>query len=325
MFLNVAENIRDLEPISILGDKLVIMSWNDSSKLKIDELWKEISLYHPSNPFFALLDNKPTPRMWDFVPIILTTKSYVAEDAKSNAEDRFDILRAILNLSALRESVTFYRSEPKQYSIFLPTPVLGLFDLKGNLVTPFRTVEKLARTDYNKSVLKDTWLSYARKLLLLFEQEVKSSSTEHHILGVLRLYQQAIDMSSTGSAFLGMWQVLESAVTFGKENVDNQEIASRVCMLVGLDPLFRNGLKLFTEMRNDYVHNGNFVQEGDDLLPTLKLIAESCIFRLLYLAKEFHTVQELRAYLQYYSLGDSDLSRTINVIASIQKTRASGH
>ena len=322
MFLNVGENIHDLEPISILGDKLIIKTWNDLSTFRTEELWKEISLNYPSNPIFAFLGNKQRPRTWVFSPILLTAKSYVAEDAKSIAEDRFDILRAILNLSGLRESVTFYRSEPKQYSIFLPTPVLGLFDMKGNLVAPFRAVDKLDPDDYKKSPLKDTWLSSARRMLPLFEQEVKSSSIEHHILGVLRLYQQAIDLSSTESAFLGMWQVLESAVTFGSENISNQEIASRVCELVGLDPLFRNGLKLFTEMRNDYVHNGNFVQEGDDLLPTLKLIAENCIIRLISLVADFHTSQELRVYLQYYPLGDNELSRTMNVIAAIQKTRA---
>jgi hypothetical protein len=322
MFLNVDDSIRELEPILILGDQIVIKKWNELVELKTDDLYKEITLHRPLNPLFVSLDNKYLPRSSHFLPIMFTTQSYFPDDGAKIAEDRFDILRAIINLAALSESVTFFRSEKKQDSIFLPTPVLGVFDTNGRLVQPRCLFDYFDRSDYAKTTLKDPWLSTSRRLLSLFKGELKSSSIEHHILGLLRLYQQAVDTTSPAPAFLAMWQVLESAVTFENEHINNQEINSRVDALLNLNPILKNSLKLFTNMRNDYVHDGIFDQDGFDLFPTLKLIAENCIFRMVELANQFSTINELHDYLIYNSLGETELNRRMKVIEFIKKIRA---
>ena len=280
MFLNVDESIRSLEPISILGDVLSVKSWNELSPLRVDDLWKEKHLMGRSNAIFATVENKLVPRSWDFMPVLLSLKSYGPEAAVYLASDRFDVLRAILNMSVLRGHITFF-SEPKQLSVFLPTPVFGVFKSDGTMVSSYRTTEKYDYHDYRKSTIEDAWLPKAKSLLPFFEQELKYPSTSQHVLGLMRLYQAAIDLNSTSSAFLGMWQVLESAVTFGKENIRQSELVSRVSTLLNMDSMFQHSLKVLKETRNQLAHNGEFDEDDDDLLRILKLIADVCVSTLI--------------------------------------------
>jgi hypothetical protein len=116
-----------------------------------------------------------------------------------------------------------------------------------------------------------------------------------------------------------MCQVIESAVTFKNENSRQEEIIRRVATLVELDPMFQDGLGAFTGMQNQLVHDGEFIENGEEPLQMLKLLAEACISRLIWLEKKFTNVDEIRPYLEYNRLSEAELSRKINVVNAIHK------
>lgn len=321
MFLNLdRSDIQDLEPISILGDKIILKQWNDLSPLKTDDLWQRIRSSDPSNPIWLQLGQyKRLPNTFDLLPVLLDVETYGPEAAVTVANDRLDVLRAILNMSALLGSFIYFRSEPKHLSAILPTPIYAIFDFSGNLVDTYYTIE---RYDYKKTRIQDTQLSNIKYLLPIFDHDLTYPDTEHHVLGLMRLYQAALDIGSPRLAYLPMWQVLESAVTFRGERLDTKKIRSRVSNLFKIDPLFEDALKVLADLRNELAHSGEFLERGDDAFFTLKLFADECIRRLLALAKDFPTVHELRDYITYATLGDGVLARKKKVISSIQQHRA---
>lgn len=326
MFLNIdRRDIEQIEPISVLGDNVPLKRWGQLSFLSTDELWKEVELLSRTNSVLQGRDQGDLlPKKSIFQPVLFDVETYGPEAAVAIAEDRLDILRAILNTSMVLGRFTYFRSEPKHLSAVLPSPIYGVFDSSGNLVWPYYTIE---RYDYRKARIRDKQLSSAEHLLRIFSQPLEYPSTNHQVLGLLRLYQDALDITLPRQAYFAMWQVVESAVTFnkeGREGLSPRDVVGRVSTLTGQDPFpfFRDALRLLADLRNDLVHSGEFLERGDDALFMLKLVADTCIMRLLSLAKDFSTIEELKEYISLVSLGDSDLARKETVISLIQEYRA---
>jgi hypothetical protein len=317
MFLNVRHHdIQELEPILILDTEIVLEKWNRLSHLQTGKLWQQISYSGRSSPilYHSTDRKKPIPKIGEFCPVIFEVETYGPEAAVTVAQERLDIFRSILNLSSILGRVTV-RSEPKYLSSVLPTPIYGIFDHSGNLVTNYYTVEKY---DYRKVSISEEQQVNVRRLLSIFDHPLKYPDTGYHILGIISLYQEALDISSQRSAYLAMWRVLESSVTFGGERVTQRDVIRRIATLIDINPLFRDTLALLAELRNDLVHSGKFLEKGDDALATLKLITDTCLMRLLSLAHDLPNVNELREYLQLAPRGASDLARKERVISFIQ-------
>ena len=323
MFLNVdRSDILNLEPISILGDRIVLKQWDELDPLKVDDLWQQVWSRDRTNPiFWQTGQNEPVPHIGTFRPVLLEVETYGPEAALAIASDRLDILRSILNMSAILGVFTYFRAEPKSLSSILPTPIYGIFDSFGNLVSTYITIEKY---DYQIARIRgkhEKYLSNAKYLLSIFDHELKHPDTHHHILRLIRLYQGALDIVSPWPAYLAMWQVLESAVTLRGERVANETLRKRISSLTQLDPLSQDALNLLDGIRNELVHAGVFLEESDDAFFTLKLIADKCIVELLNRATDFSTVNDLREYFTYATCCNAVLDRKKQVISTIQKHR----
>jgi hypothetical protein len=320
MFLNLDyQDIQELEPISVLGDKILLKQWGELSALRTNDLWRRIQFWDRSNPILLRIDQKgAVPNLTVFQPVLFDMETYGPEAAVAMASDRLDILRAILNISSLLGGFTYVRSVPKHLSTVLPTPIYGIFDISGGLVSTYYTIEEYR---YTKAKIDARQLSNAKYLLPLFAHNIRYPDTYHHILGLMRLYQDAIDISSPRPAYLAMWQVLEAAVTLGQEKVPHREIVPRVSALLQIDPLFQDAVKLLADLRNDLVHSGKFLARGDNAFFTLKLIVDDCLHRLFALARDFPTVHKLRDYVEHITLSDSALERRRKVVSTIQQHR----
>jgi hypothetical protein len=320
MFLNLDRRaLKELEPIFILGDEITLVEWDELSHLKVNDLWHEVAVFARSNPILLRVDSeKPIPRMTVFQPVLVTLTTYGPEAAVATASDRLDILRAILNMSSLLGKFTYFRSKPSHLSSILPSPIYGTFDDSGQLVITYYTTEKYV---YTRSTIKEQQFANVQYLLPFFAKHVQYPDTYHHIAGLMRLYQDALDINLPRPAFLAMWQVLESAVRFRQEKTPQREIASRVSALIEPDPILHDALKLLTNLRNDMVHSGEFLERGDATFFTLKLIADACLSRLVALANGFPTVHSLCDYIENVTLGDSALKRKMEVLSTIQQHR----
>ena len=300
MFLNLyREDLSKIEPISILGDEIIVKGWNELSFLNIDELWEQVKFHLWSNPIVLdIKDEKLIPKASLFQPVLLTVDAYDSDDALAIASDRLNIFRAILNISDLYSRFTHFRPYHKPISIVFSSPIYATFDQSGRFVEVYQLIEKY---DYNRKKLTEKQFSGLKFFLPFFEQELNYPQITHHVLKLLRLYQDATDASFPSSAFLTMWQVLETAVTFKDEEdggLKQVEIVARISRLLNLDnSLFRNALNTCRDLRNDLAHQGQYVEDGDQAFFALKLIAESCIGRLLALSKDLETIHDIREYL----------------------------
>ena len=82
-------------------------------------------------------------------------------------------------------------------------------------------------------------------------------------------------------------------------------------------------IEIIIDKRNRLVHSGKFLEDGDRIFFILKLITDSIIRRFIYLADRYPTLPELKDYVSFSSLGDSDLARKQAVIEKITKERKS--
>ena len=321
MFLNVREeSLNGLKSIDILGNSLNFIKWNDVNKLDMVGLWKEVRSYKRYCPILMKLPYKykPQPNTDIFTPISMRIAAHNPEIAVELASERLDTLRSIFNTSSIIGSYTYFRSTPKPLSKILPTPIYIIFN-KGRHVETYYTIESF---DYKAEKINIKRKKSIEFLLTKFAKSPIPDSMWHHILKILNQYQKALDTNLPEAAYLAMWQVLENSIRFRKENIKNQEIRSRISILLGLDPLVQEILTILADKRNDFVHFGESIKYDDQTFFILKMITDSVIYELINLAKKFTTLPEVKEYLSLSSLGKNDLQRKIDVIKIIKESRS---
>ncbi len=321
MFINLDETtLVGMKNIRILGDQLKILPWKNLVNLKNESEWKKLWFLDPKNPIFLKTEtNNPLPRYSSFTPIEIVVKTYDTGAALSEASDRFDLFRAIINLSSLIGNFVYMRSQPTHLSKILPTPIYLIYE-NEKLLQVFRTAEKYR---YKKAKLKNAQKKNIDYFLPFFIPPTDPSSSLQHIIGILRLYQDSLDSDIVRIAYLSMWQVVESSVTFKNENIKQDKVVSRIITLTDPEPLYKKILVQLMHVRNRLVHSGDFLDLSDRLFFLLKLFGDTCIYALFKLSQEYKTSAELQEYFRLFSAPDTELKRKASVITKIQKTRGS--
>jgi hypothetical protein len=321
MFINLDEKeLARFEPLHILGDQLDVSSWQDVGPLSDEPEWQRLWFQDRSNPIFWPADReKPMPNFNVFTPVSIRVRTFDEGAAVSMASDRFDVLRAIINISALLGRFSYFRSRPSHLSLVLPTPIYLIGGDEG-VTDIWFTVEKY---QYKKAKLKQDLHRNIEYLLPIFADEIEESSSHQHLLGIMRLYQDAVDSTHTRPAYLSMWQVVESAVSFPGERLRQSDVISRVATLTKIDPLYKSALDLLKDIRNSLVHSGEFLDRSDDLFFTLKIIADECILRLISLCREYPTLSQLKEYLRCASTNTAELEDKSTVLSKLLQQRDS--
>jgi len=320
MFLNVdTESISEFNEIEILGDKLRFISWQDLSRLNIKNLWSEVKFHKPETPILWIDRNEkePLPNIIVFSPVVIEINTYDSDGAVELAVDRIDILRGILNISYVLGRYTYFRSQPEALSKILPSPIYVSFDKEGNR-NIFYTTESFK---YKQEKITNEQKSSIQFLLSKICEEPKPNSTWAYILNILRLYQKALDTSIAEVSYLTMWQVLENSINLGEKSLKNRDIHARIKVLVKLDPISLEILDILFDKRNEFVHSGKYLQEGDRLFFILKFITDFVIRSLISLADKYPTLIELKEYVAFHTLSNSDLERKKLVIEKIIEKR----
>lgn len=323
MFLNVdTSTISEFAQVNLLGETLSLISWNDVHGMDTSDLWQEVKFQDRNNPLLWDIPdlNKPAPDVVLFTPFLFVTKTYGPEAAVEIASNRMDLFRAILNIPSSLGKYTYFRSQPKALSEILPSPIYVIFDEHGKKKSVYYTIEKY---EYKQKKIPNDRISSIQFLLSKITIDHAANSTWNYLINILRLYQKAIDTTTTEAAFLTMWQVLENCIGLGEELTRNRDIQSRLSVFLQADPITLEMIDIIIEKRNKFVHSGKFLEDGDRIFFILKLITDSIIRRFIYLADRYPTLPELKDYVSFSSLGDSDLARKQAVIVKIAEERKS--
>jgi len=323
MFLNVdPSTISEFAQVNLLGETLSLISWNDVNGMDTSDLWQEVKFQDRNNPLLWDIPdlNKPAPDAVLFTPFLFVTKTYGPEAAVEIASNRMDLFRAILNVPSSLGQYTLFRSQPKALSEILPSPIYVIFDEHGKRKSIYFTIEKY---EYKQKKIPNDRISSIQFLLSKTTVDHAVNSTWNYLINILRLYQKALDTTTTEAAFLTMWQVLENCIGLGEELTRNRDIQSRLSVFLQADPITLEMIEIIIDKRNRLVHSGKFLEDGDRIFFILKLITDSIIRRFIYLADRYPTLPELKDYVSFSSLGDSDLARKQAVIEKITEERKS--
>lgn len=323
MFLNVdPSTIIEFSQVNLLGETLSLISWNDITEMDTSGLWQEVKSQDRKSPILRDIPDliAPAPDVVLFTPFLFVTKTYGAEAAVEIASNQMDLFRAILNIPSSLGKYTYFRSQPKALSEILPSPIYVIFDENRVKKSVYYTIEKY---EYKQVKIPNDRLSSIRFLLTKLTTDLSANSTWNYLISILRLYQKALDTTTTEAAFLTMWQVLENCIGLGEELTRNRDIQSRISVILQADPITLEMIDIIIEKRNKLVHSGRFLEDGDRLFFTLKLITDSIIRRFIYLADRYPTLPELKDYISFTSLGDGDLERKQTVIERIIEERKS--
>jgi len=323
MFLNVdPSTISEFAQVNLLGETLSLISWNDVNGMDTSDLWQEVKFQDRNNPLLWDIPDliKPAPDEVLLTPFLFVTKTYAPEAAVEIASNRMDLFRAILNVPSSLGQYTLFRSQPKALSEFLPSPIYVIFDEHEKRKSIYFTIEKY---EYKQKKIPNDRISSIRFLLSKITVDHATNSTWNYLINILRLYQKALDTTTTEAAFLTMWQVLENCIGLGEELTRNRDIQSRLSVFLQADPITLEMIDIIIDKRNRLVHSGKFLEDGDRIFFILKLITDSIIRRFIYLADRYPTLPELKDYVSFSSLGDSDLARKQAVIEKITEERKS--
>jgi len=323
MFLNVdPSTISKFAQVNLLGETLLLISWNDVNEMDTSGLWQEVKFQNRNNPLLWDIPDliEPAPDVVLFTPISFVTKTYGPEAAVEIASNRMDLFRAILNIPSSLGKYTHFRSQPKALSEILPSPIYVIFDEHGKRKSVYYTIEKY---EYKQKKIPNDRISSIQFLLSKITADHAANSTWNYLINILRLYQKALDTTTTEAAFLTMWQVLENCIGLGEELTRNRDIQSRLSLWLQADPITLEMIEIIIDKRNKLVHSGKFLEDGDRIFFILKLITDSIIRRFIYLADRYPTLPELKDYVSLTSLGDGDLERKQTVIFKITEERKS--
>ena len=317
LFLNL-DRYRSFEfrSVDIRGDTLRLPGWDELDHLDTGDLWERIGQLDRKNAVIRIDDGHTYPQTWHLTPVTVSLESYDADAAVAIAAERFDVLRAALNLSSLIGKMTMFETGRRRaFSKFLPSPAYGVFDGRGGLLVPYFTTEQY---QYRRQTVTQGHHDSAEMVLKIINGAVEGS-TGMLLLRLLRLYQQALDLADSRATYLGLWQVLEGVKPDSRMSRVNVE--STIKALINLDPLMQDVLDSLAKRRHELVHSGVFPDEPTQLVSILKIFVETALVAIQDLTKSLHTEAELREYITHSTLGDSTLESRKRVIEFVQSQR----
>lgn len=320
MFLNLDyRSATKFKDISLIHDSIEFISWERFSEFDVNSLWKQLEFERRSKIILSKTDDSFYPKTLTFTPIVLEISSYDIEAAIDFANEKIDLLRSFINASFSLLQYTIFRSEPKELSKILPTPFYAVFDEDKKFIKVYHTIEKYS---YSNVKIPPNRMKFIDHLFDIYSNQKSDNDLYSYLISVLRQYQRALDMVHPETAYLAMWRVLEYSVSFGEEGIKNDQIKSRIKILINPNQYQKDVLTLVTDQRNSLVHSGIFPEKSDNIYFILKDIVDHIIYRLILLSYEFDSIIELRQYLRFAERGDTDLLRTKNVIEKILESRS---
>lgn len=323
VFLNLdPARFRAISPLEVRDHLLHFPAWNELGNLDTAKLWEVAQTRSLVNgqkaPILVEREEGYYPNCLTFVPVLVSLKSYSTGDALSEAVEHLDLFRATLNFApATRLTIKFGEQSP--ICKFLPSPIYGVFDLKGNLLLDAYATENYRYMRQEKIDEQE----FKAATDLLRRVNAQAEDLLRLFVKLLYLYQQALDFTDHRATFLALWRVLEAAVLDKPEQ--RVPVEKRLSKLIGTeaDPLLDQALSLLAHRRNSLVHFGIFPEYTNDLVFALKKFVDSALFRILQLSNDLSNEMEFQAYLNHITVNDADLARRRKVIELIQDARRS--
>ena len=306
--------ISELKSVTVLGHKFKKLSWG---QVRNFSGWRDFldSVAQHTGPQPA--EHWDLSLALNFTPLIVDIQGHNRSEAFEEANTRFDLLRAIINLVTRRGISLQFGTKPSPLGRCLPPLYYSVFKLNGAF-----EIHAYNSEDYRSYPNNDLGIEHGksiRKLLAnlhLMNEDIRELTTD-----ILIKYSRAVDTAEWHSAFLNLWQILETFVRPFGEKGALKNVSPGINAFLGNDQLRQDVLEAMETSRHNLVHYGNFSTAGSTEVSYLKRIVETVIGKLLKNPRMFRSRHELREFLQHVSLGPSVLRTRRRVISRILDTR----
>ena len=304
--------ISQLKSINVLSLKFKKWSWIQVQKFSG---WKD--LQESVQRHFG-----PRPEFWDLLflgsctPLIVKAQGRTDQEAFEEANTRFDLVRALINL-VMRRGISYQfggKASPLGYCF--PPAFYGVFKLDGSFQAHYYNTEEYRYSEKNLVVPGGQTV----KAMLARVHRMKKDIQELAV-DMLIKYSRATGTAEWHAAFLSLWQILETFVRPTGEEMKFKDVARGINSFLGPDPLRQDVLETMETSRHNLVHYGKFSTAGSTEVSYLKIIVEMVILKLLRNPRMFDSRGELREFLQHSSLGSSSLRTREKVISRILHSR----
>lgn len=257
-----------------------------------------------------------------FSPIVIKTSGKDPLDVYYESQNAIDLFRFTCNMFSVfgiyRYSSSGRYEEP--ISKYLPSPLYGIFDLNGSLITSlFSTIANL---NYTRNEILKEEIYQASNYLSQFTEVENLEHMHGFIITGLSKFGEALDGIHYRQIFLGLWQVLEY-LALHKDNMNMIKVTNRISSILNKTGRDRHLLSAMRCIRNNLVHQGFFPdREGYEVIQLLKSIVENALKSVTQLSHSFSSVKILEKYYECISLNNIDLNAFDSAIDLIQNSRS---
>lgn len=300
LFVMNARNgeIGQLLPLELFNIRIELSNWTQVTQHFEYKEWAEDSSY-------GGITGKDEMESFAFVPLIASTYERGADESFQKANQVIHLFRALLNLVQDFGRRRFGRSP---LADFLPSPSYGIFSETGSYQTLYYTTQ---RYKYTAKSLSEEDVSRFKTIVARLRQPSSETDTMGLVLDAIDKYGRAIDAIEWYEAFLWLWQILE-LVTLQTENIRMDDVVGRLKVIHKYDLLWSDIFDALKDIRNEFVHRGQFSQSGMHEVNFLKVAVENLIFWLIDATKNLPTRKHLEWFYSYAPRGDADLNKLLN-------------
>lgn len=251
----------------------------------------------------------PKEEMGNYRVVGCTRKVRDDEEALYWGNTTVDLFRSALNASlrlpvviAGDRSLPLARHRPNALAVVqMSTNVIPAYNpiryrLKGQEVTPAQ-------------------LQYAKQLLDPLKRVPKPGSVQERLRTALSLFGTGIDASTEDEAFFGIWRCFETLA--GSDN--NAEIASRLSTFFEDDDEAALRLRLYADLRNRYVHRGEFVGGATYGVAGIANVATACLRDFRTRMEWLKTWDDFSAYYTLACSSEGARKRLMRVGKELEK------
>lgn len=321
-----------LFPINIRRTDLAGRRWFNVLGTRIScRTWSYLNKHYDLEPFLddaarmlgKSREEVPLFLNLHFCPLTVSIDARTSGEAFGNANEAFDILRTLINLTTTFGKVTYqYGGRDRPLGQYLLPPIFGIFKADGSYALLYFATE---RYDYRGRPISGDQIALVDQLAKRVKQPDGQEDVMTIVVDALRKYGQAMDTVDWQQAFLSLWQVLELVALQTAGRINMQEVANRIANLLGLkqNELMRDLLDCAVESRNDLVHRGRFSQDGLREVNYLKVVVDRVIdFLLSPRLRAFPTTKRLENFYVHATVNDADLQERRRVIQVILDQRS---
>lgn len=309
---------------SILENVIRVVKWNEISEFDFTNGWDQLRLSQDKNinPLFTfkIEENKYKYRInTKFTPILINIESYHMYQALREAENIFLLWRLSLNLKKSLNTLVKLKlsGQPKlPLSNFMVSPAIFIFNKEKKFLG-------IAKNDmyvqYDFLGNKDLDFDSMSNISSIINHKSIKSDINTFIKEILIMYQDALDELTPSGLFMRLWQVLERICL---DDPSRESTLRRLFILLQVDQndISRPLMKVLTNIRNEFVHSGQFNSDSD-LLFSLKDIIDNAIIALIDLRDIISDEQELRIYYEFHSRNNTVIEQYLKVIDKIKESR----